>query len=158
MGEGATPIGEMLMIGRGGQDGSPEADAAQTSTFPDVKNTATALALSLTLCAVGFGLAGLTGWRGSGILIVTAITVTLATILPGPMEKMRGADVVGSFLMQIFFAVIGASANVVVAQIAHRNNYRLTFMDFTRMGMPVMLLSVSLATVYVYLRYFLVRG
>jgi uncharacterized membrane protein len=89
------------------------ADAAQTSTFPDVKNTATALAISLTLCAIGFGLAGLTGWRGSGILIVTAITVTLATFLPGPMEKLRGSDVVGTFLMQIFFAVIGASANVI---------------------------------------------
>ena len=33
-------------------------------------------------------------------------------------------------------SLIGASANVVVAQIAQRNNYRLTFMDFTRLGFP----------------------
>jgi Na+/H+ antiporter NhaD/arsenite permease-like protein len=53
--------------------------------------------------------------------------------------------------------LIGASANVVVAQIAERNNYRLTFMDFTRQGFPMMLLSAALATVYVYLRYFFAR-
>jgi Na+/H+ antiporter NhaD/arsenite permease-like protein len=54
--------------------------------------------------------------------------------------------------------LIGASANVVVAQIAERNNYRLSFMDFTRQGFPMMLLSAALATVYVYLRYFLPRA
>ncbi len=55
-------------------------------------------------------------------------------------------------------SLIGASANVVVAQIAQRNNYRLTFMDFTRLGLPMMILSVALATVYICLRYFLVPG
>ncbi len=55
-------------------------------------------------------------------------------------------------------SLIGASANVVVAQIAKRNSYRLSFMDFTRVGFPVMLLSVALATAYIYLRYFLLRG
>jgi len=96
---------------------SDEPRGASPSSFPDVKNTATALALSLTLCAVGYGLADilteLTGWRGTGILIVTALTVTLATLLPRQLEKLAGADVVGAFLMQIFFAVIGASANVI---------------------------------------------
>lgn len=83
-----------------------------TTTFPDASGTATALALSFILCAVGFGLAGLTGWRGSGILIVTALTVTLATAVPRQMDRLAGSDVLGSFLMQIFFAVIGASANI----------------------------------------------
>ena len=55
-------------------------------------------------------------------------------------------------------SLIGASANVVVAQIATRNNYRMSFMDFTRVGFPIMLLSVTLATGYVYLRYFLLRS
>ena len=50
--------------------------------------------------------------------------------------------------------LIGASANVVIAHIANRNKYRLTFMDFTRTGLPVMLLSVALSTVYIWLRYF----
>ena len=50
--------------------------------------------------------------------------------------------------------LIGASANVVIAHIANRNKYRLTFMDFTRTGLPVMILSVALSTVYIWLRYF----
>ena len=54
------------------------------------------------------------GWRGGGILVVTAMTVILATTLPRQLDRLKGADVIGSFLMQIFFAVIGASANVAV--------------------------------------------
>ena len=50
--------------------------------------------------------------------------------------------------------LIGASANVVIAHIANRNKYRLTFMDFTRTGLPVMLLSVAVSTLYIWLRYF----
>lgn len=50
--------------------------------------------------------------------------------------------------------LIGASANVVIAHIANRNKYRLTFMDFTRTGLPIMIMSVALSTVYIWLRYF----
>ncbi|MCB1184568.1 DUF819 family protein [bacterium] len=97
-------------------EGSAELDAhrEQTSSFPPVGTTALAVAIALGLCAVGFGLAGLTGWKGSGILVVTALTVTLATLLPGPFRRLDGAEVVGTFLMQIFFAVVGASANIAV--------------------------------------------
>lgn len=86
----------------------------EAATMPPVGSTALSLAIALGLCALGFGLAGLTGWRGSGILIVTALTVILATALPGPFGRLAGAEVIGTFLMQIFFAVIGASANVMV--------------------------------------------
>ncbi len=51
--------------------------------------------------------------------------------------------------------LIGASANVVVSQIAIRNNYRLSFMDFSRYGFPFMLVSLALSSAYLYLRYFL---
>lgn len=72
----------------------------------------TSLAISAGLCAVGYALAALTGWSGSGILLITALTVALATLLPGRMSKLGGADQMGALLMQIFFAVIGASANI----------------------------------------------
>jgi len=90
------------------------ASREEASAFPPVGTTALSLAVALSLCAVGFGLAGLTGWNGSGILMVTALTVILATALPGPFRRLAGAEVIGTFLMQIFFAVIGASANVMV--------------------------------------------
>jgi Na+/H+ antiporter NhaD/arsenite permease-like protein len=51
--------------------------------------------------------------------------------------------------------IIGASANVVVCQIARRNKYKLSFADFFKLGFPTLLVSVSLSTVYIYLRYFL---
>ena len=82
------------------------------STFPVIGKTALALAIALGLCWIGFGLASVIGWRGGGILIVTALTVFLATSLPAQFRKLEGAEVLGTFLMQIFFAVIGASANI----------------------------------------------
>ena len=97
-------------------EGSAALDESRRSaaTLPDVNTASLSLAIALGLCAAGFALEKLTGWRGSGILIVTAMTVTLATALPGLFVKLGGASVLGNFLMQIFFAVIGASANVVV--------------------------------------------
>lgn len=49
--------------------------------------------------------------------------------------------------------LIGASANVVISQIAHKNNYKLSFKDFTCYGAPIMVLSVFISMVYLFLRY-----
>ena len=82
------------------------------AAFPDLRGTATALAAGLSLCAAGFALAGLADWKGGGILVVTALTVTLATAFPRLCARLAGSEVIGAFLMQVFFAVIGASANI----------------------------------------------
>ncbi len=50
--------------------------------------------------------------------------------------------------------LIGASANVVIAQVAVRNNYRLSFWEFTRYGFPFMILSLVISSLYLYFRYF----
>ncbi len=83
-----------------------------STSFPSPKNAAFALALSAGICAIGYGSAAWMGWKGSSILIVTALTVIIATSLPRQLGRLRGAEVVGAFLIQIFFAVIGASANI----------------------------------------------
>ena len=49
--------------------------------------------------------------------------------------------------------LVGASANVVVTQIARRNKYPLTFGLFTAYGLPVMIATLLIATAYIYLRY-----
>ncbi len=72
----------------------------------------TALALSTTIAAVGYWLESRLGWAGSGILILTGIAVTLATVFPRRMARLEGSNEVGMLLMQVFFAAIGASANV----------------------------------------------
>ena len=95
-------------------DGVAVAGTAEQATagFPAPPAAAAAMALAFTLGAIGFALAERIGWSGGGILVVTALTVTLATLMPHRMAKLASAEIIGGFLMQIFFAVIGASANV----------------------------------------------
>ncbi|MGA7837941.1 MAG: DUF819 family protein, partial [Ignavibacteriaceae bacterium] len=81
---------------------------------PDLFNMAKGLAVGLTICAVGFGLSDFINIQGSGILIITAIVVALATFFPKQIGTIEGADQIGAMLMQIFFVVIGASANISV--------------------------------------------
>lgn len=71
-----------------------------------------ALTIGAAVCAVGFGLAGFMGIKGIGILIITALVVIAATLFPKQIGGIKGADMIGVFLMQIFFAAIGASANI----------------------------------------------
>ena len=49
--------------------------------------------------------------------------------------------------------LIGASANVVISQIARKNNYPLTFKRFTAYGFPMMVLSLAISSIYLYFRY-----
>jgi len=49
----------------------------------------------------------------------------------------------------------GAAANVVVAQIATRNHFRITYTDFLRYGAPMTLASLVVASMYIWVRYFL---
>ncbi|MDA3861639.1 MAG: DUF819 family protein [Melioribacteraceae bacterium] len=77
-------------------------------------NFSKALAISASICATGYWLADLTGIGGTSILIITAIVVSLATLFPKQIGSIEGADLIGTFLMQIFFAAIGASANIFV--------------------------------------------
>jgi Na+/H+ antiporter NhaD/arsenite permease-like protein len=51
--------------------------------------------------------------------------------------------------------LFGAAANVVTSQLAKKNGYPISFMAFTRKGFPVMILTLTLCSVYVYLRYFM---
>lgn len=51
--------------------------------------------------------------------------------------------------------LVGASANVVVSQIGRRNGYDLSFMAFTRLGLPTMLGSLVIASGWLYFKYFM---
>jgi Na+/H+ antiporter NhaD/arsenite permease-like protein len=50
--------------------------------------------------------------------------------------------------------LIGASANVVVAGTSERAGKRITFLRFMAYGIPVTVLSLAVATLYVLLRYY----
>jgi Na+/H+ antiporter NhaD/arsenite permease-like protein len=49
--------------------------------------------------------------------------------------------------------LIGASANLIVAGLSERAGHRISFLRFTLAGFPLMLLSIAMATIYLYLRY-----
>ncbi len=50
-------------------------------------------------------------------------------------------------------SLIGASANLIVAGFAERAGHRIRFLPFMAMAFPIMLLSIVIASIYVYLRY-----
>ena len=50
--------------------------------------------------------------------------------------------------------LVGASANLTVAGLAERQGVPFKFLAYTRIAFPVMLLSIVIAQVYMYLRYF----
>jgi len=50
-------------------------------------------------------------------------------------------------------SLVGASANLIVAGIAERSGTRIRFLPFMMMAFPLMLLSIVIASVYLYLRY-----
>lgn len=49
--------------------------------------------------------------------------------------------------------LIGASANVVLSGISGKHGYPITFVSFLKVGMPMMLISVVIATAYLLLRF-----
>ena len=50
-------------------------------------------------------------------------------------------------------SLIGASANLIVAGFAERSGHRIRFLPFLLMAFPLMLLSIVIASAYLYLRY-----
>lgn len=49
--------------------------------------------------------------------------------------------------------LIGASANVIAASVASKNKRRISFLQFTKFGMLIMLESLFISTIYIYFRY-----
>ncbi|MFC4098165.1 ArsB/NhaD family transporter [Paenibacillus xanthanilyticus] len=50
-------------------------------------------------------------------------------------------------------SLIGASANLIVAGLAGKEGYPIRFLSYLKIGFPLMLLSIAMASVYVYVRY-----
>ena len=50
-------------------------------------------------------------------------------------------------------SLVGASANLIVAGFAERAGHRIQFLKFMLMAFPMMLLSIGIASVYVFFRF-----
>ncbi|MTT30540.1 hypothetical protein GMB86_00740 [Terrilactibacillus sp. BCM23-1] len=49
--------------------------------------------------------------------------------------------------------LIGASANLIVAGLSGKEGYPISFVQFMKIGIPVMIISVLISMIYIYLRY-----
>ncbi|MEL3907473.1 MAG: DUF819 family protein [Treponemataceae bacterium] len=92
-----------------------------------LKDIALTVALSFVIVAISDKLAGifakifqgddlinafLGGLLGNKYLLMTTITVILASAFPKQISSIRGCQEIGTFLIHIFFAVIGAPASI----------------------------------------------
>lgn len=78
-----------------------------------VLQMATALAVSFVICKAGTFLTKYFGIQGGSLPAITAIVVILATAFPKQFAYLApSGEAMALILMQVFFAVIGASGNV----------------------------------------------
>ncbi|XP_061361327.1 uncharacterized protein LOC133305206 isoform X1 [Gastrolobium bilobum] len=74
---------------------------------------ATSLAVAFAICKVATFLTGYFGIQGGTLPMVTAIAVILATVFPKPFASLApSGEAMALILMQVFFAVIGASGSI----------------------------------------------
>ena len=94
----------------------------------------------------------------SAIIDNIPYTATMIPVVQGlgasgiPIEPLWWALALGACLGGNA-TIVGASANVVVANLAGRAGNPITFRAFLRYGVPVTVVSLAISTVYVYLRY-----
>lgn len=73
-----------------------------------------ALTISLVIGAIGYGIAELLNIPNYGILFVTTITLVVANVFHRQLESLHASFETGMMMMYIFFATIGAGADVTV--------------------------------------------
>ena len=50
-------------------------------------------------------------------------------------------------------SIIGASANVILSKISEKNGYKITFLQYLKIGFPLMILSIVLSTSYLLIKF-----
>jgi len=89
---------------------SETSDDKQEETLFGGQDFVYALSISFVIAGLSMFAAGFLGNIPS-ILISTVVTVALATLFPRFFTNIRGSEEIGIFLMYLFFAVVGASAD-----------------------------------------------
>lgn len=78
----------------------------------DVAGLLMALATAFAVAAIGQVLASMAGKPQFSILVITALALAVATLLPRQVEKFSGYREAGNVCMFIFLASVGASADI----------------------------------------------
>ena len=92
----------------GDKVGAEEA-APRIPTIPDLT---IAMGLAALACAAGNAIADALGHSSYGILFITAIMVAIATVGRRWLKDIAGPELVATFFMYLFFALLGAGADL----------------------------------------------
>jgi len=111
--------------------------------------------LLLTAILILWGSAFMTMILSAVPFVVAMIPVIQALAAQGvcPVEPLWWALSLGAAL-GANGTFIGSAANMVVAGISTRSGHPITFTSFTKKGLPITIVSLILASLYVWLRYF----
>ena len=101
----------------------------------------------LSLSAVASGIVDNIPYTATMIPLVKSLGQGGLHIEPLWWALALGADFGGNFTL------VGASANVVVASLAERSGYKITFTTFLKYSFPITLVSILVSVVYLWLRY-----
>jgi Na+/H+ antiporter NhaD/arsenite permease-like protein len=78
----------------------------------------------------------------------------MAATIPGNIDPLWWALSLGACLGGNG-TIIGAAANIIVAGFTQKTKHRLGFVQYARIGIPLMFVSIILVSVYLHLRYFI---
>lgn len=121
------PLIDQIENHGGGEDGETHAAKYWKGKEVSLKDVAFTVALSFIIVAVSVAISDFlsniiptgnfimnlfNGLLGNKYLIITTITMILATFFSDFFEKLGGAQEIGTFLIHIFFAVIGVPASI----------------------------------------------
>ena len=93
----------------------------------------------------------LIGMAGKVFGATDVATLQNATMLPVWWALALGACLGGNG------TAIGASANVIVVGMSEKAGHKITFVRFLAYGAPVMFLTIILSTLYIWLRYYVLK-
>ncbi|KAK2983561.1 hypothetical protein RJ640_023095 [Escallonia rubra] len=94
-------------------NGAALTKASDSGAKLPVLQTATAVTVSFAICKAASCLTEVLGIQGGNLPGITAIVVVLATLLPKHFGSLAPAgETIAIVLMQVFFAVVGASGSV----------------------------------------------
>jgi len=70
------------------------------------------LTLSASICAVGLAIASALQLQGSAIIVITTLALIAANAAPALLVRLRGNMELGTLLLFVFFATLGARTNL----------------------------------------------
>ena len=84
---------------------------------------------------------------------MAAVKGILAMIIPGADTKVLFYCLSIGAAMGGNGTLIGASANMITAGIAERAGYRITYRYFLKKGLPALVITVSIAMIWLFIRF-----